>query len=143
MNINIKKVHNDAIVPEYQTEGSVGFDLHVIQSYWIRANETVLLETGIAFEIPLGYELQIRLRSGTAVKTKLRLSNGVGTIDSDYRDSVKLIVENTGSDDEFIEKHTRLAQGIIAPIIKATFSLVDELSETDRNKGGFGSTGIK
>lgn len=143
MNINIKKLHDDAIIPKYQTEGSAGFDLHVVESYWVRSGETKLLDTGLAFEIPLGYELQLRLRSGIGLKTPLKLANGVGTIDSDYRDSVKLIIQNTGIDDEFVEKHTRLAQGIIAPVIKAEFIEVNELSNTDRNIGGFGSTGIK
>lgn len=169
MQVKVKKVLPDAVIPKYATEGAVGFDLVAAEDVIIPPKSTRKIPTGLAFEIPVGYELQIRMRSGIACKTDLRLPNGVGTIDSDYRGQVYMLFENTLEwnpdnrehklftlDGEMIEtdiafpagtyivrKGDRIAQGIIAPVLKPQFVEVEELSETERGAGGFGHTGIR
>ena len=123
MKVNIKLLHADAIIPKYQTSGSAGFDIHAVEHTEVYPGETKVLKTGLSFEIPEGYELQIVPRSGISAKTKLRISNSPGTIDSDFRGEVGIIVDN------------------IAPVIQATFIEVDNLEKTERGKEGFGSTG--
>lgn len=141
MNIKIKKTHQDAVVPKYQTEGASGFDMHSVQEYKVYAGQVLLVDTGIAFDIPTGYELQVRPRSGLSFKTPLRVANSPGTVDSDFRDSVKVIIENRSDNEDYtIKKGERIAQGIICPVIQATFEEA-ELSNTIRGTGGFGSTG--
>lgn len=147
MKIKIKKVHKDAAIPNYATNGSSGFDLHCIEKVVILPGETVLVKTGLIFEVPEGYELQIRPRSGLSLNTPLRISNSPGTIDSDYRGEVCVIIENTSNMHDktgivkVIEKGDRIAQGVICPVIRADFDVVESLSDTERGEGGFGSTG--
>lgn len=146
MNIKIKKLHPDAIIPQYQTDGSAGFDFHAIENITIHPGNTTLVKTGLSFEIPKGFELQVRPRSGMSLKTKLRVANSPGTIDSDYRWEVCIILDNIGSRDVpgnivAIRKGDRIAQGVICPIIRAQFEEVEELSSTGRGQGGFGSSG--
>lgn len=143
--VRVKKLREDAVIPEYKTPGAAGFDLVAAEDVTINAGETVTVPTGLAFEIPEGYELQIRPRSGLSLKTPLRIANSPGTIDSDYRGEVKIIVTNTGQCDDYynIYKGDRIAQGVIVPVMRAEFKEVDELSETSRGYGGFGSTGMK
>jgi len=142
MNIKIKKLVEDAIIPKYQTVGSAGFDFHTVEDVTVFPKETKLVSTGLAFEIPEGYELQVRPRSGMSLKTKIRISNSPGTIDSDYRGLVSIIVDNIsfhGSLPYEIKKGDRIAQGVICKVNQAVF-IEDELSETERGEGGFGST---
>lgn len=193
MNIRIKKLHPDAVIPQYARPGDSGFDLVAIEDVVIRPGETAKVRTGLAFEIPDGYELQIRPRSGISLKTKLRISNSPGTCDASYRGEVCVLVDNVapyekqnkkvpkhsiglvqtrneyvnidgttlltevenvcvgsfGNHDYIvyktyiIRKGDRIAQGVIAPVIQATFEVVDELTETERGDGAFGSTGTK
>lgn len=140
MNVRIKKLHSDAVLPSYQTDGSAGFDLSALEEVLIYAGQTLIVKTGLSFEIPKGYEMQIRPRSGVTVKTKLRVA--LGTIDSDYRGEVGIIVDNIGDDLKRIGKGERIAQAVISPIIQATFEQVTELDDTERGSGGFGSTGL-
>jgi len=141
ININIKKIHPDAIIPQYQTAGSAGFDLHAISEILIPKQSTVLVPTGLCFEIPVGYELQIRPRSGMSLKTNLRIANSPGTIDSDYRGEVCIICTNTADNgSHHIKKHERIAQAVLAKVEQAVFITVDELTETTRGEGGFGHT---
>lgn len=141
MNIKIKLTHENAVVPKYQTEGASGFDLHSVQEYKVYAGQVLLVDTGIAFEIPKGYELQVRPRSGLSFKTPLRVANSPGTVDSDFRDSVKVIIENRSDNENYtIKQGERIAQGIICPIVQATFEEAN-LSDTTRGTLGFGSTG--
>lgn len=144
MIINVKKLAEDAIIPEYQTAGAAGFDFHALEDIDIYPGNTVLIRTGLAFEIPEGYELQVIPRSGVSLKTKLRVANSPGCIDSDYRGEVCIIVENISRHDSRIphtvRKHERIAQGKIVPIVRADFKQVNELSITKRGEGGFGST---
>jgi dUTP pyrophosphatase len=141
MNVHIKKLSNLASVPVYATSGSAGFDLSASEEVLIYSNQVKAIATGLSFAIPEGYELQIRPRSGLSLKTFLRVITG--TIDSDYRGEVRIIVENTGDDMKRIAVGDRIAQGIISPIQQVTFKVVDELEKTERGAGGFGSTGIK
>lgn len=138
--MKIKKTHYDAIIPRYATPGSAGFDLCALERRWINQNQTVAIRTGLAFEVPEGYELQIRPRSGLSLKTKLRVI--LGTIDSDYRGEVSIIVENIGKEIEHIDTFDRIAQAVLCPIVQTTFEVVDELTDTDRGSNGFGSTGL-
>lgn len=152
MEIKIKKIHPDAVIPEYATAGAAGFDLVALEDVILEPGDVKTIRTGLAFEIPVGYELQIRPRSGVSLKTKLRQPNSVGTIDSDYRGEVQLMFENTLTKlahlnvklaSYLIQKGDRLAQGIIAPVERAKFTVVDELSGTERGAGGFGHTGVQ
>lgn len=144
MKINIKKLHRDAQVPEYATSGSAGFDLSFAEeTFDLLPQKTYTLGTGLAFEIPEGYELQIRPRSGLSLNTQLRISNAPGTVDADYRGEVKIIFTNTSTYRAFrVSKGDRIAQGVLAPVVQATFELVEELGETERGIKGFGSTGV-
>jgi dUTP pyrophosphatase len=147
MRVKIKKLHSDAIIPKYQTSGSAGFDIHVIEDVEIYPGETKILKTGLSFEIPEGYELQIVPRSGISAKSKLRISNSPGTVDSDFRGEIGIIVDNIDylkkdSIPHTIKKGDRIAQGKITPVVQAIFIETDELDQTVRGEGRFGSTGI-
>ena len=146
MEIKIKRLHENAIIPKYATIGSAGFDFHSVDDIIIYPGETALVKTGLSFEIPINYELQVRPRSGMSLKTKLRVSNSPGTVDSDYRGEICIIMDNIDikSDHRIpyeIKKGDRIAQGIICPIIQVVFEEVNELNKTERNTGAFGSTG--
>ena len=142
MNIKVKKLYKDVVLPEYKTSGAAAFDFESMIDIIINPNETKIIPTGLAFEIPDGYELQVRPRSGLSAKTKLRVSNSPGTIDSDYRGEVCIILDNISSQDSYtINKGERIAQGVISKVEKITFEEVKELSETERGAKGFGSTG--
>jgi len=142
MNIKIQKAHEDAIIPKYQTKGAAGFDFHAIEDFTLLEGQTSLIKTGLVFEVPEGYELQIRSRSGLALKHGVFVLNGPGTIDSDYRGEVGIILTNAGKNFT-IKKGDRIAQGVINAIIQAEFEEALEVSETGRGKGGFGSTKLK
>jgi len=144
MKLKVKKLREDAVIPRYQTSGASGFDFHSLDELTLRPGKTALIKTGLSFEIPIGYELQVRPRSGTSLKTKLRISNSPGTIDADYRGEVGIIVDHIGDlgDPEIkINVNDRIAQGVIVPVVQAEFQVVDELNESGRNNGAFGSTG--
>jgi dUTP pyrophosphatase len=137
--VPIKKELPSAIIPKYQTSGAAGFDLHAAEQVLIMPGETVLVDTGLAFELEEGTELQVRPRSGISAKTKARVV--LGTVDSDYRGSVKVIIDNIGHLPYTVKVGDRIAQGVIAPIIQASFVEVNELSGTSRGRAGFGSSG--
>ncbi len=141
MKLKIKKLTQEAVIPAYQTELAAGFDLHSIEDYMLKRGERKLIKTGLAFEIEPGYEVQIRPRSGLAFKHGITVLNTPGTIDADYRGEIMVLLINLGEDDFEIKKGERIAQAVIAPVIQAEFVEVEELSETKRGKGGFGSTG--
>ena len=181
MNIRIKRLHPDAVIPKYAKPNDSGFDLVATEDVIIQPGETALVPTGLAFEIPTGYELQVRPRSGVSLKTKLRVANSPGTVDSSYRGEVKVIIDNIAmpsfymnetymtiglefgsrpksldgsrmlgvpSDEQsetyIIRKGDRIARGIIAPVVHANLIETDEdLTETSRGSGGFGSSGVK
>jgi len=136
-----KKLHADAKLPQYQTEGASGFDLHSVEEVCLQAGEVKLVPTGLSIEIPKGYELQIRARSGLAAKKGVFLVNGIGTIDSDYRGELKIILSTCLKEPITLAKGERIAQGVLMKIEQARIFEVQELTETNRGEGGFGSTG--
>lgn len=143
MKINIQKLKPNAVVPQYMTVGSAGFDLSATEAITLQPNERALIGTGLAFELNYATELQIRPRSGLAYKYGVTVLNSPATIDSDYRGEVKVLLINHGSEPFVINEGDRIAQGVIAPIEKAIFSTTNYLNETLRQNGGFGSTGSK
>lgn len=141
MKLGIKRLSESAIIPKYQSKQASGFDLHSVDNYVLKPGETHLISTGLAFDIPEGYEIQIRPRSGLSAKTGLRVANAPGTVDSDYTGEVKIIMANTGNLIEIIDKGDRIAQAVLAPVVQAEIVEVDELKSTERAESGFGSTG--
>lgn len=135
------KLMNEGTVPVYKTEGSSGADVFANGDVLIKPNEVKLIPLGFAVEIPKGYEMQIRPRSGLSNKHKLLMPNSFGTIDSDYRGEVMAPFINLDSETYEIKKGDRIAQAVIAPVIQVEFEESNELSETARGSGGFGSTG--
>ena len=139
----IKKLSSKVELPKYKTEGSSGLDLMAFIEKSIKLNpkESVLVPTGISIAIEEDLEIQIRPRSGLAAKSNISVLNTPGTIDSDYRGEIKVILFNHGKNEFIINNKDRIAQMVLAPIIKAEFEEVDELPDTTRGEGGFGSTG--
>ena len=144
-NVNIKVMASKgAVIPEYKTAGAAGADLCALldSPVTIASGKFAMVPTGLFFEIPEGYEVQVRPRSGLAAKNGVTVLNTPGTIDSDYRGEIKVILINLGDSDFTINSGDRIAQMIVAPVTQANFSITDSLSETERGAGGFGSTGI-
>ncbi len=145
MNVKIRKTDERAIIPTYATEFSAGADLYAVldTDLTINPSETVLIHTGIAIEVPEGYAGLIYARSGLASKKGLAPANKVGVVDSDYRGEVMVALHNHGNTPQTISNGERIAQLVITPFLKAEFSLADDLTDTARGSGGFGSTGTK
>ena len=142
MIVKFKKLTETAKQPTYATDGAACFDFYADDAKKVFYHETV--STGISVEIPIGHAMLIYSRSGHAAKYNVRLSNCVGVIDSDYRGEVKIMLIRDGVDKVLVvEKGDRIAQGMIVPVERVEFVECEELSETDRGNGGFGSTGIK
>lgn len=133
----------DLPLPKYETPHSAGMDLlaAVDTDVVVKAGQRALIPTGLALALPLGYEAQVRPRSGLALKHGITMVNSPGTIDADYRGEVSCIVINHGHDDFTITRGMRVAQMVIAPCEQAVWNLVDSLDTTERGSGGFGSTG--
>lgn len=143
--VKIKKLRENAVIPTYGSEFAAGADLYASldEAVVIEAGETKFIPTGFAFEIPEGYAGFVYARSGLACKRGLAPANKVGVIDSDYRGEVMVALHNHGKAAQTVEAGERIAQMVIAPYITASFILSDELDETVRGEGGFGSTGRK
>lgn len=141
LGVKVKILNPDAIIPKYQTEEAAGFDLHSVEEKTIKAGERDVVKTGLAVALPKGYELQVRPRSGLALKNGVTVLNTPGTVDSDYRGELMVILLNTSKEDFAIKKGERIAQAVIKEILQADFAVVDELDSTERGTGGFGSTG--
>ena len=143
--IKNQKLSQDVLTPKYETLGSSGMDIaaYIQQDIIINPSEKVLVATGFFLSIPRGYEVQIRPRSGLAAKKGITVLNTPGTIDSDYRGEIKVILVNLSKDKFLVKKGDRIAQMVVCPIVQAVMEEVKELSETDRGVGGFGSTGTK
>ncbi|MDB4022595.1 dUTP diphosphatase [Pelagibacteraceae bacterium] len=141
--ILIKKLHSDVNIPKYETEGSSGLDLeaYIEKDLRLLSGERKLVPTGVSVAMPNNFEIQIRPRSGLAYKNGISVVNTPGTIDSDYRGEIKVLLINLGTEAVTIKKFQRIAQMVICPIIKANLKEVQELPETIRGAGGFGSTG--
>jgi dUTP pyrophosphatase len=139
--IKFKKIHPDAKIPNYARHGDAAMDISSLEDYEIPPNESILVKTGFAMEIPLGYEAQIRPRSGLALKNKITVLNTPGTIDSGYRNEVGVILINHSKDFFKINKGDRIAQIVISKHETPEIEEVQELSDSQRGLGGFGSTG--
>ncbi|MDY4466574.1 MAG: dUTP diphosphatase [Candidatus Treponema excrementipullorum] len=133
-----------AVLPSYQTKGAAGADICacIETDVVIGVGERVMVPTGLFFEIPQGYEVQVRPRSGLAVKNGVTCLNTPGTIDSDYRGEIKVILINLGQKPFTVKNGDRIAQIVVSPVEQASFCKVDVLSSTERGEGGFGSTGV-
>lgn len=143
--VNIKKLNENAIIPTYGTEFAAGADLYACMEETITINpgETSFIKTGLAMEVPVGYAGLIYARSGLACKKGLAPANKVGVIDSDYRGEIMVALHNHSNEAVVVESGERIAQLVITPYIVAAFNQVDELEDTVRGEGGFGSTGRK
>lgn len=141
LKVKIQKISEDAILPSYAHEGDAGMDIYSIKEYIVQPSHRVLVATGIKVEVPKGYEMQVRPKSGLALKEGITVLNTPGTIDSGYRGEVGVIVINHSSKDYKIEKGQKIAQAVFNKIERAVF-VESKLSETKRGEGGFGSTGL-
>jgi len=143
--IQIKRISEKVLIPKYETPGSSGMDIaaYIEKNIIIEPGEKALVPTGFTLSVPKGYEVQIRPRSGLAVKKNISVLNTPGTIDSDYRGEVKVILINFGKEKFVVENGSRIAQMVVCPIVQATLQEVEDLTKTKRGTGGFGSTGTK
>ena len=144
--VNFKKLNNDAKVPTYGSQYAAGADLYACtngETVVFKPGETKLIHTGIAMEIPEGYAGLIYARSGIANKRGLAPSNKVGVVDSDYRGEIMVSLHNHSTEEQSISDFERIAQMVIAPFLAVEYNEVDELTDTVRGEGGFGSTGKK
>lgn len=139
--VKIKKLTDNAIVPTYGKEGDAGADLYLTEVVRLPPHARALGKTGIAIELPIGYEAQIRSRSGTSLKKGVIILNSPGTIDEGYRGEIGLVLYNSSDVLVHLEVGERVAQMVIKPVEQANFEIVEELSDSDRGSGGFGSTG--
>ena len=146
IDLNIKRISKtfeDISLPAYSTEGSSGMDIRaaVESEIILKAGKIVLVPTNLSVEIPIGYEIQVRPRSGLAAKNGIGVLNSPGTIDSDYRGELKIILFNFGEDDFIIKRGDRIAQLVLAQVILANINQVEDLNSSQRGEGGFGHTG--
>lgn len=145
MKMKVKKwSHFKGDLPKYETKLASGFDIRaqVDSTLTVAPGASVMVPTGLSFEIPVGYEIQVRPRSGLAAKKSVTVLNTPGTIDADYRGEVKVILINLGTEPFMIQDQDRIAQCVLCPVLQANMELVEELSDTPRGDGGFGSTGV-
>ena len=143
--ILIKRLSNNILIPKYETTGSSGMDIAAClkNKLTIKPGEKAIIPTGFSLSIPSGFEVQIRPRSGLAAKQGLTVLNTPGTIDADYRGEIKVILINLSRDIFVVENGLRIAQMVVCPVIQVSLEEVEELPETNRGSGGFGSTGVK
>ena len=144
MELRVKKLHPNAITPTYQTAGAACFDIHVVEGGTLCAGHKLVLDTGLAVEVPEGHALLVFSRSGHGFKFDVRLANAVGVIDPDYRGGmkVKLTSDDPLAEDLVFAPGDRVAQAMVVAAPRVTFIEVEELSSTERGAGGFGSTGV-
>ncbi len=144
--VKIKTVVLDgAVLPDYKSAGAAGADVCAFlpSALTLKKGERTLVPTGLFFEIPEGYEIQVRPRSGLAFKNGVTVLNSPGTIDSDYRGELKVLLSNFGDSDFVISNGDRIAQIVVAPVTRGDFITASSISETERGSGGFGSTGVR
>jgi dUTP pyrophosphatase len=139
--LGVKKLHSEAILPEYGTVESACFDLFSVKKVILDPGAIIAVETGLAFEIPKGYEIQIRSKSGLAVRG-ISVLNSPGTIDSDYKGEIKVILKNSSEETYIISQGKKIAQALLATVIPVELIEIHELSSSERGEGGFGSTGL-
>jgi len=141
MKLKIKKLESEAVLPSYAKEGDAGMDLFSIEEYMMKPGERHLYKTGIAVELEKGYEMQIRPRSGLAVKYGISVVNSPGTVDSGYRGEIGVILINQGEENYSVKKGDKIAQAVINKFEEVEIEEVSELSTSERGEGGFGHTG--
>ena len=141
--IKIKKLSPNAITPNYAHDGDAGMDVYSIIDFTLKPNHRATIPTGLSFELPKGFEIQVRPKSGIAIKKGVTLLNTPGTIDSGYRGELKVILINHSRENYEIKKGEKIAQIVLAKYEEARIEEVNELSETARSNGGFGSTGLE
>ena len=142
MQLKIKKMCEEAKIPQYSHEGDSGMDLYSVEDAVLQPGETKLVKTGLQIAVPKGFEAQVRPKSGLAAKFGVTVLNTPGTIDSGYRGEIKVILVNTGDQVYEIEKGKKIAQMVIAKVEEAKIEVVEDLDNTTRKDGGFGSTGL-
>lgn len=142
--VRVKRLNNGAglPLPDYASAGAAGMDICAAESLTLKVGKRHAVATGFAFAIPHGYEVQVRPRSGLALKHGITCLNTPGTVDSDYRGEVKVILANLGDEEFMIQRGDRIAQLVVAPVTHAAMLEVEELDDTARGAGGFGSTGV-
>jgi len=143
MKLKIKKINDSAIIPNYAHSTDSGMDLYSIEDKIIRPNETALIKTGLKIELPPNTEAQIRPKSGIALKNSVTVLNTPGTIDEGYTGEIQVILINHGERLYKVNKGKKIAQLVVMPVIRVDIEQVNELVETSRGVGGFGSTGLK
>lgn len=139
--IKVKKLHPDAKIPTYGSKGASGADLYALELVAIEPGTTRQVKTGIAFELPKGFEIQVRPRSGLSLKTGLRVANAPGTVDSDYTGDCSVLLTNTGTEIYIVQPGDRIGQAVLCPVFQMELFESKELTETERGDKGFGSTG--
>lgn len=142
MTLGFKRIHPDATLPAYAHASDAGMDVRSVEDLTIPAGRRALVHTGLVMELPLGYEAQVRPRSGLALKHGITVLNTPGTIDAGYRGEVGVILANFGDADFVVKKGDKIAQIVIAPVTQPEIVEVADVNETDRGAGGFGSTGV-
>jgi dUTP pyrophosphatase len=147
MNLKVKKLHDDAVIPKYMSKDAAAFDISALHDVVIypykTARQIYNVPTGLAFEIPVGYEMNVRARSGLSLKyPNYIVITGGGTVDADYRGPINVFIVNRSSKTWYVKKGDRIAQCLVQKVERCTLEEVEELSETERDTGGFGSTGI-
>lgn len=141
LKLKVQKIHSEAIIPNYAHKGDAGLDLYSVEEVKINPSETALIKTGIKIELPPQTEAQVRPRSGLALKHGITVLNTPGTIDEGYRGEVGVVLINHGKETFVVEKGMKIAQMVVKPVWYVEVDEVQELSETERAEGGFGSTG--
>ena len=143
--LTVGLLDNGVKAPAYGSSGASGFDLRANneEDITIPVGGTALIPTGLYMAVPAGFEMQVRSRSGLAAKNGVFVLNAPGTVDSDYRGEVKVILHNTGTQPFTVSAGDRIAQGVICPVVHAVWNIVESLESSDRGEGGFGSTGVK
>lgn len=142
--MKLEIISKSGTLPMYETEGAAGFDIkaYLDNDFVLKAGKRALIPTGLFFQVPSGYEAQVRARSGLAIKNGIGLVNGIGTVDSDYRGEIKVPLINWSQEDFIIHNGDRIAQVVINKYEKVEIEIVNELSVTQRGDGGFGHTGV-
>jgi dUTP pyrophosphatase len=137
------QLEDGAILPQYATALAAGMDVHALESATLAPGERTLIRTGLRVAIPEGFEIQVRPRSGLAAKHGITLLNTPGTIDADFRGEIKILAINLGTNVVELPKGDRIAQLVLCPVVRASWSIRQNLEETERGEGGFGSTGTR
>ncbi len=140
--VKIKRLIPEAQLPRYEHPGDSGADLVAVTDYTLQPMQWFAVPTGLSAEVPIGFELQIRPRSGLALRHGVTVLNTPGTVDAGYRGEIKVILLNLGSEPFYISKGQKIAQLVVAPVVWAQFEEVDKLTQSQRGSSGFGSTGI-